>query len=522
MAENSFINALIAAEMVGKTSGGGGGTGDVTKAYVDARDETKVDKVEGKGLSTEDYTTVEKTKLAGIAAGAEVNVQPDWSQSDDTADDYIKNKPVIPSVTDKADKVANAVEGNFAGLDENGNLTDSGKSVADFATASDMTAVQAVIPPSATAQNKLVTLADVSNAGGFTKSVEGTAISITDSVETYLHGLTIKGHSTRENNAISSVGDNGLTVTLSKTGETSRTLAVTSGLPLYGMTGAVDLGSLEWHYQTDAPNPTGTFARFCCDSVLRGLYIPTPDGKQTDAYVEETVSCSSVYTANGASAGGSGATVDKTFAISKRGVLYVVDNDYTDVETFKAAISGIILTYPSFFDEIDFTAGTVTKYYMKFKVRDVSWWNSSGANNIFGANLSRSFPQNGRNYGLSDKYPLSMSNSLASMPDKSFCLAKYGSDNIIYVKDSDYSSASGFKSANPDVIFIYPFATPEVTQLTAAEIAAYKALKTFEGTTAISATDSPEMTVKYVCNTDDGKVIADLQEQINELKNQLS
>ena len=34
----------------------------------------KVDKVEGKGLSTEDYTSEEKTKLAGIAAGAQVNV----------------------------------------------------------------------------------------------------------------------------------------------------------------------------------------------------------------------------------------------------------------------------------------------------------------------------------------------------------------------------------------------------------------------------------------------------------------
>lgn len=35
---------------------------------------TKVDKVEGKGLSTEDYTTEEKTKLAGIEEGAQVNV----------------------------------------------------------------------------------------------------------------------------------------------------------------------------------------------------------------------------------------------------------------------------------------------------------------------------------------------------------------------------------------------------------------------------------------------------------------
>ena len=30
----------------------------------------KVDKADGKGLSTNDYTTVEKTKLAGIAEGA--------------------------------------------------------------------------------------------------------------------------------------------------------------------------------------------------------------------------------------------------------------------------------------------------------------------------------------------------------------------------------------------------------------------------------------------------------------------
>ena len=35
---------------------------------------TKVDKVEGKQLSTEDYTSTEKTKLAGIAEGAQVNV----------------------------------------------------------------------------------------------------------------------------------------------------------------------------------------------------------------------------------------------------------------------------------------------------------------------------------------------------------------------------------------------------------------------------------------------------------------
>ena len=60
--------------------------------------DTKVDKVSGKGLSTNDYTTTEKNKLAGIAAGAEVNVQSDWNQTTTTADDYIKNKPTIPTV----------------------------------------------------------------------------------------------------------------------------------------------------------------------------------------------------------------------------------------------------------------------------------------------------------------------------------------------------------------------------------------------------------------------------------------
>ncbi len=94
----------------------------------------KVDKETGKGLSTNDYTTAEKTKLAGlenyddsalqtaidgkvdkesgkslmtdaertklqgIAAGAEVNVQPNWTQTNTSADDYIKNKPTLATV----------------------------------------------------------------------------------------------------------------------------------------------------------------------------------------------------------------------------------------------------------------------------------------------------------------------------------------------------------------------------------------------------------------------------------------
>lgn len=55
----------------------------------------KVDKVSGKGLSSNDYTTTEKDKLAGIAEGAEVNVQSDWNAT--SGDAFIKNKPTIPA-----------------------------------------------------------------------------------------------------------------------------------------------------------------------------------------------------------------------------------------------------------------------------------------------------------------------------------------------------------------------------------------------------------------------------------------
>lgn len=56
----------------------------------------KVDKITGKGLSTNDYTTTEKTKLAGIADGAEVNVNADWNAS--SGDAQILNKPTLGNI----------------------------------------------------------------------------------------------------------------------------------------------------------------------------------------------------------------------------------------------------------------------------------------------------------------------------------------------------------------------------------------------------------------------------------------
>lgn len=63
----------------------------------------KVDKETGKGLSTNDYTAAEQTKLAGIETGAEVNVQSDWSETNSSSDAYIQNKPTLATVATSGD-----------------------------------------------------------------------------------------------------------------------------------------------------------------------------------------------------------------------------------------------------------------------------------------------------------------------------------------------------------------------------------------------------------------------------------
>ena len=73
-----------------------GDVGYVAKSTLQTDISGKVDKVVGKELSSNDYTTAEKTKLSGIASGAEVNVNADWNAT--SGDAQILNKPTIPSV----------------------------------------------------------------------------------------------------------------------------------------------------------------------------------------------------------------------------------------------------------------------------------------------------------------------------------------------------------------------------------------------------------------------------------------
>jgi len=103
-------------------------SGDETKKNIQLKD----------GLATD--VVVAHQDISGKAEKSEMAI-------DDVAGDSTKKKITLKTglsqevvvehqdLSGKADKVNSATSGNFAGLDANGNLTDSGKKTADFATA---------------------------------------------------------------------------------------------------------------------------------------------------------------------------------------------------------------------------------------------------------------------------------------------------------------------------------------------------------------------------------------------------
>lgn len=89
----------------------------------------KVDKVDGKGLSSNDYTSTEKTKLSGVAAGAQVNVLEGIQKNGTTVP--LTNKIANISVPTKTSDITNdsnfAVDANYVHTDNNYTTTEKNK-----------------------------------------------------------------------------------------------------------------------------------------------------------------------------------------------------------------------------------------------------------------------------------------------------------------------------------------------------------------------------------------------------------
>jgi len=112
---------------------------DVQNENMDIIDEAlyeKVDKVSGKGLSTNDYSNADKAKVNNLPSDTNAELQGKVSNTD--FQNHTGNNNIHVSTNEKSTwnnkmgKVTSPVTGNFPKLKSDGTLEDSGKKAADF------------------------------------------------------------------------------------------------------------------------------------------------------------------------------------------------------------------------------------------------------------------------------------------------------------------------------------------------------------------------------------------------------
>lgn len=103
---------------------------------IDATLSNKVDKVSGKGLSTNDYTTTDKNKVGNLPSDTNTELGKKANATDLT--NHTSNTTSHVTSTEKSTwnekmpKVNSPVAGNFASVKSDGTLQDSGKKASDF------------------------------------------------------------------------------------------------------------------------------------------------------------------------------------------------------------------------------------------------------------------------------------------------------------------------------------------------------------------------------------------------------
>ena len=107
---NGITQSMVGLANVDNTSDADKPISEATQSALN----DKVDKAMGQGLSDENYTLVEKNKLAGIEIGAEVNVNADWTSI--AGDSVILNKPILGTLA--------AQDGTFSGTSSGTNTGD--------------------------------------------------------------------------------------------------------------------------------------------------------------------------------------------------------------------------------------------------------------------------------------------------------------------------------------------------------------------------------------------------------------
>lgn len=168
----------------------------ITSSELESALEDKVDKVAGKGLSTNDFTNEEKSKLAGIATGAEANVQSDWDETNSYSDAYILNKPTIPtSTSDLYNDSGFVVDSDYVHTDNNYTTTEKNK-LAGITSGAEPNVQSDWNTTSSTSdsyiRNKPTALSDFTNDSGFITSSSLTASNISNTAISGLNSRNVQ------------------------------------------------------------------------------------------------------------------------------------------------------------------------------------------------------------------------------------------------------------------------------------------------------------------------------------------
>ena len=270
-------------------------------SYVDGELNRKVNKIEGKGLSTEDYTTDEKDKLSGIEAEANKYVHPE-NHSIDMIIESVTNKVMtadervkLSDISDNANKVeSSTLNGNIkidgeetivymhptgtnphgttksdVGLGNVDNTADKDKELSDIAKTAlagkvDNSRVLTDVP-------ELAKFTDTLYTGGDNIKIDGTTISVTGElglteeqvkavkVNNATNADTVNGKTVLSNVPLNAkfTDTNTITTINGKTGVISKADIVALGIPaqdtVVDISGKADKTYVDSKVKTDVP-----------------------------------------------------------------------------------------------------------------------------------------------------------------------------------------------------------------------------------------------------------------------------
>lgn len=190
-----------------------------SKSEVESALDDKVDKVSGKGLSTNDYTTTEKNKLSGISTGAQVNVIESVKRNGTAL--TITNKAVDISVPTKLSDLTNdgnfVTDANYVHTDNNYTSTEKTK-LSGIASGAQVNVIETIKKngTALTVTSKAVditvptAISDLTNDGNFVADADYTHTdnNFTDALLTKLNGIATEANKTIVDSSLSSSSTN--------------------------------------------------------------------------------------------------------------------------------------------------------------------------------------------------------------------------------------------------------------------------------------------------------------------------